>query len=462
MRRTTAALTLLFGLAQPLVAQDPVSVTVDQAYVMAINAVQAGDSKQAIKLLNGLIRARPDDPNLHLLQATAYAQLNRPRPARAAAARAYRLADNPSQKVTAAEFAASSALVQNRPTMTQLWLRRAAQHADDKSQEQIAKDYAHVRRINPFSFTLRGGITPSDNVNSGTDTTDHIINDLRFGDIVSADGEALSGIVTTMDAHLSYRLNQTQTSLTTIGVRLYTRRVSLSSSAKAQLDADAAAVRRRNSDFATDWAEVSLDHLIGLGEKSGNIGLGLSFGSFWYGGSGLFDYSQVRVKRGVPLNDRTFISFFGKVEARESASSNNNDQMRYAIGSTLRRKLENDARFSIGLTLEEADGDSPNVQSSSATIHGSYTFGKQLGPAEVSTSFSLTYTDHPLYSYGSDLIPPGRTDWSGSAGISFFFKDYDYAGFAPKLNIKAGKVSSTSTIFEAEELSISFEIQSKF
>ncbi|MEM8691510.1 MAG: hypothetical protein AAGG57_06455 [Pseudomonadota bacterium] len=462
MRRTTAALTLLFGLAQPLVAQDPVSVTVDQAYVMAINAVQAGDSKQAIKLLNGLIRARPDDPNLHLLQATAYAQLNRPRPARAAAARAYRLADNPSQKVTAAEFAASSALVQNRPTMTQLWLRRAAQHADEKSQEQIAKDYAHVRRINPFSFTLRGGVQPSDNVNSGTDATDHVINGIPSDIGVASDGSALSGTVATLDALLSYRLRQSEKSVTTLGARLYTRRVALSSEAKQEIAADPGRLTR-NSDFATDIAEISLDHLIGLGKENGQIGLGLSFGSVMYGGAGLFDYSRLRLSRGIPLKGRNWLSFHTAAEQREAASSNTNDQTRFQIGATFHRTLNNNDRYSIGVTFEEADGIGPNVKSSTATLRGTYTFGQQLGPAEVSTSLTVGYTDFPEYGFGASFgAEPGRIDISTKADISFFFKDYDYAGFAPKVRMQAGRTTSNASFFEAEELSISFEIQSKF
>ena len=80
----------------------------------------------AINLAQGLLKADPDDAYAHLVLATAMARAGHPKEARRAASLAYRHGSTPRARVQAAQLAARSALQEQRPTLTQLWLRRAA------------------------------------------------------------------------------------------------------------------------------------------------------------------------------------------------------------------------------------------------------------------------------------------------------------------------------------------------
>ena len=63
--------------------------------------------------------------------------------ARKASAKAYRLGASRKDRVRAAEMAARAALHEERPTLTQLWLRRAALNVEDSvAMDRIAADYA--------------------------------------------------------------------------------------------------------------------------------------------------------------------------------------------------------------------------------------------------------------------------------------------------------------------------------
>ena len=93
---------------------------------------------------------------------------------RKSAARAYRYADTRVQKFQAAELAARLTFAEGHPTLTQLWLRRAVQNAPTPEiEEQLARDYARVRRENPFRFSITGGVKPYSNVNNGGNVGNH-------------------------------------------------------------------------------------------------------------------------------------------------------------------------------------------------------------------------------------------------------------------------------------------------
>jgi len=458
VRGVLRALFLALSLAQPVAAQGDVNVSLDQARALAVQSLSAGNPKLAIRIAKGLLKADPKDRDAYMLLTAGYAQLGRPAAARKAAARAYRFSDSKAAKLNAADIVARTAMAENKPTLTQLWLRRAALHAENEDVKKlIARDYARVRQINPFGFRIRTSVQPSNNVNNGADSALQVIDgNPDVVGILSPSAQALSGTVATFDTILSYRLGQTDRSETRLGGRLYTRQVYLSSEAEEK------APEAENSDFGSTYAELSLKRAQAWGED-GRLGYGAAIGRSWYADEESFDFARLTLDRGLPLNERNYLSFDSGIEHRWSAYHAVFDETRLTLGTRLSHKLENGDRFGVSLALQHVDGDHVNTLSRSATVRGTYSFAKQLGPAQVSASLTLGISDFPDYTPGLGIeVPGGREDKSVYGDVSFFFSDYDYAGFAPTLRIRTGRRDSNVSRFDTNETSISLEIQSAF
>ena len=442
-------------------------LTLDDARALAIFALQNGDPALAIRIGKGLLQANPKDADAFFILTSGYAQLGDTRASRKAAARAYRVSETRPDRLRAAELAAKAALADKRLTLTQIWLRRASINTDDaQSETLIARDYRHVRAMNPWSFRLRTGLRPSDNVNNGARSAVRVIDGVpELDGETSADGQALSGVIGTTDLSLRYRLSQTDRARTTIGTRLYFSQVALSSEAKAALAADGRDID--NSDFSSTVAEVSLNRDQFWGRPGATLGYGLALGSVWYGGESFFDYARVSARRRLPIADVTTLGLDTSFEFRDSAIRDSRDQTRASVGANLHHKLEGGDSVSLSVSLQDVNADEDNSSYRAAQLSGTYAFGRQMGPALVSASLNLGIRDYPRYlSVGADGIvidvPGGRQDTSIYGDLNFFMTDFDYAGFAPSIRLRAGRQDSNDSRFDTEELSISFEIQSKF
>ena len=462
-------------------------LTLDQGRALAVHALKTGNPGLALRVSDGLLQANSKDPLALMLRAAAYARLDEPAKGRKSAVRAYRFAKAPAEKFQAAQLASRLSLAAGSPTMSQFWLRRTAVHASDpKSEERIAKDYQVLRRINPWSFRLSGGVKPSNNVNNGADSATQIIDGLPvYGDF-GPHAVALSGIVGTVDLGISRRLRQSKTSQTTVSGRLYLQRVALSSSAKKfAADLVEAAIIEdcyddengdricqeirpfempRNSDFGSTFGELSLRHSFAVGPpgSKGSASLALTRSTAWYGGRKTYDSNKLSASRSWQLSTGSRITFDGSFEDRFNARSASYRGTVLGFGSNFTHKLKNGNTLNLTFGLRETKTGSVNTTSSAASFRVGYELGKSLGPATVNTGLILGYSDYPAYSTQLGVIPGGRQDQSIYADVNLFFEDYDYAGFAPMLRVRAGKKFSNHSRFETKELSVSLGIESKF
>lgn len=444
-------------LALPHAPTAETEITLDQARALAYQALAHKDTALAAHLAKGLLQADAEDVEAHLILGQAQFLAGDHDAARKTSAKAYRLGDTPKQKVNAAELAARAALHAERPTLTQLWLRRAATHLDDGvARDRIASDYARVRAMNPFSFRIGGGIRPSDNVNNGADSALQVIDGVPLVGALSGSAQALSGTIGTLDIDLAYRLNRTATSQTTLGSRFYTRRVWLSSEAKAQ------APDVENDDFASTYLDVSLTHAFALGAEGNTASVGLRLGRAWSGGDEDYDFAAASASRSVRLGDLTRLSFGLTIEERDVARGDVFDQTRYQFNTGITRKLGNGDRIGLSYAITETDADHINIRSTAQSLRATYSFDKPLGPAKVSTSLTYGITELDDFQIGFIQVPGGRRDTSLYGDVTFFFEDYDYAGFAPSVRIRTGKRDSNVSRYDSNELSINFEIRSTF
>ncbi|AUQ63076.1 hypothetical protein [Phaeobacter inhibens] len=474
MRHTlAAALTLALLAAAPVAAAEPTPeqhLSLEQGRLLAAHSLGTGKPELTLDLTRALLRADRQDHLAWYLRAAAQAQLKSPGAGRRSAARAYRFAPDSAGKFRAAQLAARLAVQDARPTLAQVWLRRTAVHAPDEiSEKHIAADYKVLRRINPWSFQLRGELKPSNNVNNGADSTLEVIDGVptlgRFG----PRSVALEGTMGVLDMSISRRLHQSRTSLTTLSARGYLQRVALSSDAKAKaatLAQQSGTTVPRNSEFGSTYGEISLTHAFAVGppERQGSAVLGLSFGTAWYGGDKSYDLVKLTARRSWQLSARTGLTLDGIAEQRLDARGPSQDGEVFGLGARVNRKLLNGDQINLSVALRDTRSDHVNTSSRTATLRLGYQFAKPLGPAKISTGLILGQTDYPQFIAGfpARYLPDGREDTSLYADVNLFFEEYDYAGFAPTLRLRAGKKDSNHSRFQSRELSLSLGIQSKF
>lgn len=432
------------------------SLTLTQARVIARQALYAGRFDLARDVAMVLVRVDPEDAYAYGVLAAAHSRLKDPKLARAAARLSYKYSETPEEKFGAARTAASIAYQQNRPTLSQMWLRLAATHSGSEEQDDVlAEDYKRVRAANPLYFNIRVSVAPSDNVNNGTDNVLLVVDGVSTNGAFDGSSRALSGTVGTFDARLRYRLAASQNGRTTATGRLYFREVDLSSEARS-IAPDA-----EDGDFASAFAETGIEHIRTVGAPGNTVTIGGAVGASWYGGERSYDFAKLSLSRGLKLSKSSRLSINGTAERRFSAHSTERDVDVFSVGATLNHKLERGDSITLGLTVQDVSGDFTNADYQTASLRAYYSFGRQLGPVKISTGLTFGYTDYDDYQL-INTVESGRQDESLYGDISFFFADYDVGGFAPTVRLRTGRRSSNVNRFDIEETTISLGIQSKF
>ncbi len=458
-RLACAAVLAVAAATGALADSDTRSLTLDQARAMAIEALRIGQPTLTLQLAQGLQQATPRDPFIYYLMAHAHAQRDEPTAGRRAAARAYRFSKTPGDRFEAAQLAARLALAEDRPTLTQIWLRRSAIYAPSEAVETVvARDYAKVRAQNPWALSIRTELRPSNNVNNGSDTALQIIDGVPVAGVLSGAARALSGMILNIDVASTYRLRADATSATSIGGRLYVQRVALSAAARAQ------APGARNADFSSAYGEISLRH----GFTAGPAGAGgaayvdLAAGRAWSGDASSYSFARLSGERRWKVGTRWRFSLNALVENRFDARYASNDANVLGIGAQVTRELDSGDRITATVALRDTRALHFNGTFTAASLRTSYGFAQPVGPVRVSAGLVLGYADYPIFQSGLFLVPGGRQDASVYGDLNLLFERLDYAGFAPMLRLRAGRKTSNDSRYDTRELSVSLGIESKF
>ena len=412
--------------SDPVAAEQSVALSLPEARSLAVHALNGERPALASQIAQGLLIADPHSAYAHYVLATAHADMGHGTDGRKSAARAYRYADTRVQKFQAAELAARLTFAEGHPTLTQLWLRRAVQNAPTPEiEEQLARDYARVRRENPFRFSISGS------------------------------AQALSGIVGTVDAVVGYRLRSTQKTRTDLSGRLFVQRVALDSGSHDL------APEARNGDFGATYADVSLRQSFAVGAAGGSADVTGSLGEYWSGGDRSYSFMRVGVGRRWQLSASTSVSMGATLEKRfsERISYFDSNTVSLIVGS--QHRLAWGDGIGVSVNLRETDSDFVNYASHAASLRLSYSFADQIGPAVVNAGLNLGKTDYDTYFAVFD-VPGGKQDYATYADVNIMLPDVDYAGFAPSVTLRAGRTRSNVSRFETSEFSVSLGFQSKF
>ena len=190
-----------------------------EAREFAVAALQNGFPQDAILIARALLARNPDDVSAHLLWAEAALIMADTPAIRKHALAAFRASQNPDAKFQAARLVAISYLQDERPTLAQIWLRRARGQATTQDQiDRLAVDYRQVRQLNPLNVDVSLSATPSSNVNNNSANTTMLApfftsdSGIVFTEAeISDESQALDGWLYGTTIRLSYRLHESQT-----------------------------------------------------------------------------------------------------------------------------------------------------------------------------------------------------------------------------------------------------------
>lgn len=456
MRRVLPALCLTaFCCAAGVTSAEDLRVSPAQARVLAIEALQRGQPALAAQLAQGLLLADRANGEAHFILARAYQLMRQPDLARKPARLAFAHATTTAGKFQAAQFAARLAIEDQKHLAAQIWLRRSLLHLpDERFREQVVKDYRLIRRMSPWQLSLQTSLAPTDNLNNGADSPYSTIDGVPIFGFLSGSAQALSGVRGTADLGLSYRLSGTKAQSTHVSLRYYGQRVDLSDEARAQ------APSLTNSSLAFDYLELGLSQNRKAKGK-GQWSFGASLGQSWSSQDPYQQTLRVNLGRGLELGKQNRLSVTAQAE-RLRYESGLPDVTSLSLHGTLSHQTAADHRFSLSLSLKDAQSRNANARQQKVSATLGWASGAALGPVTPSASLGASLNHYADYSLGFFAVPGGREDRSVFGQMEFTLQALDYGGFVPSLTVQARKTTSNVSRFETRETTVSLGVKSSF
>jgi len=430
------------------------AVTSSDARQLGLEAIRLRRPDIGAEIADALLQADPTDSFAHFLRATSLMQLNQGAAAEAAAKQAYRHAKTPEQTYQSAHLAADLAFRRGALTTSQWWLRQSAEAAPDTARKnKSVAQFRAVKARNPWRVALAFSVRPSDNVNNGATGQYNIINGLPFVGTLSADAQAVKGVVADAAVSLGYRLRQTAGNETTLGTDLSIRRVHLGAAEKARLGGDPGfGMGRIAVNLRQDWTPDGSGHRFSL---EGAVGR-----QFYQSGSD-YNFWGLTFGHRTALATDTLIDSALDFEQRSTQAQPRGDRSA-TLRSTLVRQLASQDIVTASLLTSRFD---TAIKGRSSTMIGAqvgYTLAEPIGPVTLGGTMGVQKTQFNGYSLAGIVVPGGRSDTSGFAEMQMQFNDASYAGFAPVLRLRHQRTTSNVSRFSARETSVVLGLASKF
>ncbi len=442
----------LAGLAGPAGA-NTITLSPEEMRVIASHSATRGLSGQALQMADALLIRDPDDLQAHLIRSRAARDLGETIIAREAASRAWALSTTQDEKHAAALAMAQAHATAGRRTMAQLWLRRAAHHAPDEVSRRIAeRDFNYVRSRNPWSTHLSFSVAPTSNVNNGSSQETITIEELAPGPLtLTGTALALSGIEYSAGISSRYRLSHSPRHQTALSFGASYRTYTLSDEARD------IAPQAEGADYASGrvYAALSHDQLY----RDGKLGLSydLTLGRTSYGGAPLETYARLGTRLRYALGPRLAVQggLSRQVARGEGARPDNSI---WTVSAGLYGMLENRNRLGLSLSHTRAEGAADYLTYDSTRLDLQYSLAKPVWGTGLSFGLSFTDKHNPQSAYSAD----GRHEDSAEARVTAVFSQVDYYGFVPEATLTARRTESNISLYDSNELGLSFGIRSAF
>ncbi|MEP2534025.1 hypothetical protein [Shimia sp.] len=433
------------------------AITPNQARQVMVHALRTNQTEAAQVVAGSLLQYDPRDPTAHYALAVTQSRKGAVDAARKSSRLAFRYAQTDVQRFHSASLSAKLAYQDKSLTWAQYWLRRAHSEASSEVQQRsVERDFKRVRAQNPFRFHLDFSAAPSSNVNNGSLSRYMIIDGVPVIGVNVGDAMALSGVEAMLNARLSYRLNESQTSETRIFGRYFSRRVALSDDAKS------IAPGARGSDYAYTQLETGLRHSFRQ-SKSGPIwSMGAAVGRAWKADDPLHDLARLEAGATWQHSKTLTFSLTAQNEWRYlDAPGQKHDTYTNLRGGVFKTTPRGDT-VSASLAFSRLEDGNPVFSSRGTVARFRYTFAKPIGAVNVSAGLNFGFSDYANYRVGFIVVPGGRQDTSVSGQVDFTLQKMQYAGFAPVVTLRALETNSNVSRFDTRQFAINFGIRSSF
>lgn len=447
-RSWIAGLALLLA-ASSAQAQSPVEVDIATARSLAVQLIESGQPGAAQALLQTLLAHDADDPGLLLALSRAERDMAHFDSAARHARRAFRLAAPGGGKFQAARAVAQALASDGKRGRAQIWLRRAARQApNDRALALVRREFRYVRSRNPVTLSFNGSISPNDNINDAPTTNRIVIGGLTFENPAA---QPISGVEFRFQAEATYRLPATERRQSEFTFAYAGRRVVLGEEAEA-IDPTLDNALFRSDGLSVGWATKYL-----LPDRERMIDSAVTVFADWNAGR----HSQTGLRAALGY---TFPLAEGRL--RLGAEFEHADRVDRPIRSSRTRRLmadwsiglENGDRLGAGMTLSDTDSASEAVAHGAAELRLSYhwadpQFGAHWGGA---LEYRRALFDQPLYS-----VEP-REDHAVTVRLSAEFREMQFYGFAPVVELRREVVRSNISRFDTRNTGISLSVRSTF
>jgi hypothetical protein len=411
-----------------------------------------GAPQESITLTDALLARDPQDVTALILRAEAAIILQDYQAAASFAGRAFRAATTDSQRFAAARLTALAQARMENYTLTQFWLRRAGQFAPNAAaRQEVAEDFALIRRRNPLAISVSFGIAPSSNVNGGSLSEVLILPGLPFEFVLDGEARALSGLQFSGGVNLTYRLQVDETSATFVDARFFGRTYVLSPQAR-DMAPDA-----KGSDYADFSLYGTLTHRWLSEGATGPWTAALSGGQTWYGQEPYLRFIQASLGRDMRLSpvDRLnlagFVEYQNRIEDEETFPN---------IGARARwiRELPWGDDLGMFVSVRNSLTDIEDVGFQGLTLTASYDLAEPVNGFRIGVSGGLDFQSFPVsaYTYGA------REDLTTSVSIILGLTEIEYYGFEPLVTLSASRTESNADLFDSADLSLEFGVRSTF
>lgn len=446
--------------AGPSGAQQALDLPLPQARALAQEAALSGDAMLAREIALALLEADPDDRGALVVLATSAPQLGRAQEGRQAAARAWRLSDNKAERYEAARLAAAGALAEGRPLLAELWMRLALAAAPNEAEAQRTEAQAQAaRRLSPWRVSLGFGVAPSDNVNGGSESAFNVIDGLPVvPGLISVDGRALSGWITNANLSFTRTLAERERARTRLTFHSDARAVALSQEARDLIEEEGNGREISGSDFSFVGVGLRLRHDRVI--DGGLASVWTVLDQDWSGGEAYQRTLGAAGNLSFSLPDQQILQISGSADQVWQLDGGA-DRVRLSLAALWGVPAFGSDRLTLGLSRGMTFSDNRNAASQSWGVRASYALAERIGPARVSATLGVTWSEYPDYAAVFE-VPGGREDVRHTAQIEASFEDWSFAGFEPVISLDAGRTESNVSRFDTESLGLGFSFRSTF
>lgn len=451
----------LFGTAliicSGLTVQAQVALGPDQLRQAAMISLQSGDAATARRYAEALISRDAKDRNAYLILARAARDMGDIPPAREAARKAWALAETDAQRYSAALITAQVLSSDGKRTRSQLWLRRAVQHApNDALRARAERDFRYVKQRNPWKTDLTFTLAPNSNINNGSaqdqSRLNYAISELLFGEPIEFDlnteAQAISGIEIGGSLRTRYRFRQTPISAHDANLALSYRTFAITD------DLDHTDVK--GSDFAYGTLSFGYGYQRINMERKGEFALETEAGQSWYGGRRYATFLRTQAQQTLRTSARQKFRFGAELERQWGQSTPDRDL--FGLSASITQSFASGNTGFLGLYATATQSDEPTSEYTEITLRSGLSLKKPIMGAAVQFGLGASWRDYDI----SRDAREGRQDTRIFADVTATFKQIDYYGFNPTMTLSASTTNSNIGLYDVNRVGLNIGIKSAF